>query len=473
MSEETADEAPGEGLGAYLGGLMGPLKALEAQGAEFFTDGYDGATSAQGYATEQDRLERDNPGMAAGGAATRTAASFLLPAVKLVGSASLAAKGVVGALAAGAASGAFQSGDIAHQMQLDATPITIEGIMQELDHSAMTEAMLLGSVVGPLSSGLSQAGLSAWMAKNTKGAPSVLQKFFAKYPAARTRSVKAAAAHAASAATGAPAGLVSIIADTVASSQTIKKAAQRTSNIALSMTEALGAKIDRNVDSFVQGTSLAVASFTRKDLNKEYSETASLLESAQTDPQGYAAHLRSQLNELPEPVADGVTAKALQNNALLYPHLPKNPMPPSATYNEWEPSDHEKRKFLAKVDAVRDPVYGFLYGTPETQKLAADAYPETVNQFRGKLMERLSGEKVPYKVRLKIARALGMPVVPSQDPLIGAKLQGIYQEQAMQQAQSAGEGGGSARQIRAQQMKDKTVKQWYTMGQSLMEVDEK
>lgn len=465
--ETEAESDPGGSLAAFfssVGSVVPGVKAFQAKAAHALRPD----VSEQDYAKWIDDLETHHPdatllGQPVGVVAGAIASAPLLASLGLGAAGTAVVAGIEGLLSAGA----HQIGDKVHQLQLDATPATIENVMQALDFTDMAESGVLSAVTGGLSRKFALSKLTYGPA-NKPGYLAQKATKLGEYAAEKVKKFAGKEGKAAlGLATGHPvAGAVGYV-----FSDELDALGKATLDLGRKLADKTTRYIATHIDKFVQGTALGAAQFARKDLNTEYQEKQELLQSMNADPEGFATTLRHRLDGFPQPVADGIVAKSLEHSNLLAQAAPKNPMPPSLASGEWEPSDHAKREWLAIWDAVRDPINGFLYGTPQARAVAEQAHPETVKEFRRQLVDRLSTGNVPYTVKLKLARALGAAAVPSQDPLMGAKLQGIYQQQAAEGNQQSTEGRHSARQQRAMQVKDKVIKQWTTMSQNMMDVD--
>jgi hypothetical protein len=104
--------------------------------------------------------------------------------------------------------------------------------------------------------------------------------------------------------------------------------------------------------------------------------------------------------------------------------------------DRWQPSDLEMRSFARTAAAVEDPiaiVERLANGTitPEDAEAMRTVYPETMEQIKRRIVEKLPElrETLPYNKRVALSIFSGVPVDPAMRPDILGVLQGQFEEE--------------------------------------------
>ncbi|HET6345556.1 MAG TPA: hypothetical protein VFH51_11535, partial [Myxococcota bacterium] len=137
-----------------------------------------------------------------------------------------------------------------------------------------------------------------------------------------------------------------------------------------------------------------------KDVPKRYADVAKALRSSMADPTGTASKLRAQLDFLPPHVADAVTANQMNKLQCLALALPPETGPATAFGITTDVPDRAKREFLRRAQDAFDPYGAVLSGSPMRVKESEKYNPETINDLRKRVIERIAeNPKLPYSTK--------------------------------------------------------------------------
>ena len=166
-----------------------------------------------------------------------------------------------------------------------------------------------------------------------------------------------------------------------------------------------------------------------EDVHGKYKGMAKALRNSMADPSGTAQKMRAQLDFLPPHVADAVTANCMNKLQCLALELPPERGPATAFGITTDVPERAKREFLRKAEDKFDPYGAVLSGSPTRVKNAEQYNPETINDLRKRLVQRLAEQPdLDYSTKRRVTGILGVAGVPTQDPMVGATLQQIMRK---------------------------------------------
>lgn len=440
---------------ALLGGALESIPGGEAAFA-LNKEGLAGlGPSTQVTAQEQERLKKEHPtanlvGNVLGTGAQMALGAALFPAALAAGVPAATVAGA-GALAASAAIAARHAGEEWHQAQLEATPLNIERMFQRyglLD--------LLGAGLGAAGAGIKPAG---------KLARTVIEDI-KNHPEEAAMAAKIVGTGAGLFSGGLSGGILGGLAGSAATPGKVTRVLSQIEKGANKVIDTIDGQVDKLIGGAIPLSSVP----GRKNLKKEYEFKSNIVKDAAVDPEGFAARVKARTADLPQPVSDALTSKALMCAQRLAQDLPQTQVGVTVFQQSREPSDTDKRRWLAQYDAIENPFAALVSGEPKAIQVAEEYHPETINKIRAAIMDRVAEKgNLSYSQKLRIGRILGGAGVPSQDPAISARLQTYWRADDETQAESGHK--DSARQKKAQMNLDKAAKGWATRAQAIMDED--
>lgn len=202
----------------------------------------------------------------------------------------------------------------------------------------------------------------------------------------------------------------------------VSKIAQETDNKLVSAAKSIfrGSKEDAARGAAISGASIGVT----HDYKKAVHDVKSLAE----NPSGIVDHLVHHTGDLHKSLPN--VTQSLHNTSLaalsfLNSKLPRptSDLPLSAPY---QPSEAEKSKFLRYFNAVNDPLSVLSqvkHGTLSNESIEAlqNVHPQLYRQMQQQIQAEIAGiehNKIPYSVKMSVAKFLGKPLDASMLPQV-------------------------------------------------------
>lgn len=194
------------------------------------------------------------------------------------------------------------------------------------------------------------------------------------------------------------------------------------------------AKAKEAIDFLLKPGTAMVAKGPADDLHERYETVSKALQACAANPDGAAENLRESLDWLPQQHADAVVAKAintLQEHAV---ETQSQTGTNTAFGYHTVKTDREKRETLRKIEAAHDVFYAVKTGRADLFQVAAKHNPETARELQKRVMNELSTRQdVPFSTKRRVAAMLGVAGTPTQDPIVGGRLQQIIATKRQQQ----------------------------------------
>lgn len=195
------------------------------------------------------------------------------------------------------------------------------------------------------------------------------------------------------------------------------------------------AKAKQVVDFLMKPGTEMISKMPANDLHARYEEVSKALQSFAANPDGAAQNLRESLDWLPQQQADAVVAKAMNTLAEHAVETQTQTGVNTAFGYHTTKTDREKRETLRRIEAAHDPAYAISTGRADLVQLAAKHNPETVRELQKRVMAEISTrEDVPFSTKRRVAATLGVAGTPTQDPIMGGRLQKIIATQRQMQS---------------------------------------